>query len=166
MAIAGRGRQRLSQKAPVFSIANLSEQQILSYSGADVCELPPADTTLGALQWMVANNLVQQANYPYEGGQQTPCKGDVQKGPVPPLLAWGFVTEKSSDIAGGNLVGNGTYEEEVPQLGDRTNHAVQLVGWDDKRQAWRIKNSWETGWGDGGYGSNNVGYWTVYATPP
>ena len=33
----------------------------------------------------------------------------------------------------------------------RVNHAIQLVGWDDALQAWRLKNSWGTGWGDDGY---------------
>ena len=33
----------------------------------------------------------------------------------------------------------------------RCNHAIQLVGWDDSLQAWRMKNSWGTGWGENGY---------------
>lgn len=45
----------------------------------------------------------------------------------------------------------------------RTNHAVLLVGWDDTKGAFLIKNSWSTGWGDGGYGwirygTNNLGH--------
>jgi len=50
------------------------------------------------------------------------------------------------------------------------NHAVTLIGWDDAKKAWLIKNSWGTGWGgtcDHGdergymwihYGTNNIGY--------
>ncbi len=50
------------------------------------------------------------------------------------------------------------------------NHDVTLIGWDDSKGAWLIKNSWGTGWGntcgvgkDKGYmwiayGSNNIGY--------
>jgi hypothetical protein len=43
------------------------------------------------------------------------------------------------------------------------NHAVTLVGWDDSQQAWRIKNSWGTGWGESGYmwiayTANKIGY--------
>jgi hypothetical protein len=42
------------------------------------------------------------------------------------------------------------------------NHAITLIGWDDSRNAWLIKNSWGTGWGMSGYawvayGSNRVG---------
>lgn len=52
------------------------------------------------------------------------------------------------------------------------NHAVQLVGWDDTQcsgaGAWRMKNSWGTSWGEGGfmwikYGSQQVGYAANYS---
>ncbi len=32
-----------------------------------------------------------------------------------------------------------------------TNHAIQLVGWDDAKGAWLLKNSWGTGWGENGF---------------
>ncbi len=47
------------------------------------------------------------------------------------------------------------------------NHIVELVGWDDAKGAWRLKNSWGTGWGESGYmwiqyGCDNVGYGASY----
>jgi cathepsin L len=57
----------------------------------------------------------------------------------------------------------------------QVNHAVTLIGWDDDKQAWLIKNSWGTDWGESGgqssgggymwikYGSNNIGYAAAWA---
>jgi hypothetical protein len=47
------------------------------------------------------------------------------------------------------------------------NHGVALVGWDDAKGAWRIKNSWGTGWGEGGfawvdYDILRIGYGAAY----
>jgi C1A family cysteine protease len=56
---------------------------------------------------------------------------------------------------------------------DIVNHAITLVGWDDARGAWLIKNSWNTWWGESGYmwisyNCNNVGLGTawVQSAPP
>lgn len=43
------------------------------------------------------------------------------------------------------------------------NHGIVLVGWDDAKGAWILKNSWGSGWGEKGYmyikyGINQVGY--------
>jgi C1A family cysteine protease len=50
-----------------------------------------------------------------------------------------------------------------------TNHAIMLVGWDDADQAWILRNSWGTGWGEDGYmrisyTAANVACEAVYAT--
>jgi len=37
-----------------------------------------------------------------------------------------------------------------------SGHSVLIVGWDDARKAWIVKNSWGTDWGDDGYGY--IGY--------
>lgn len=31
-------------------------------------------------------------------------------------------------------------------------HAITIIGWDDTKQAWLVKNSWGPGWGVNGYG--------------
>jgi uncharacterized repeat protein (TIGR02543 family) len=35
-------------------------------------------------------------------------------------------------------------------------HAIEIVGWDDNQQAFHVKNSWGTGWGENGY------FWISY----
>ncbi len=47
------------------------------------------------------------------------------------------------------------------------NHVVLLIGWDDKKQAWLVKNSWGEDWGEKGfgwikYGSNNIGVFAAW----
>jgi len=61
-------------------------------------------------------------------------------------------------------------KDEVPSNGifscipvSPVNHAIVLVGWDDTKEAWILKNSWGEGWGEDGfmyikYGTSNVGY--------
>jgi cathepsin L len=56
----------------------------------------------------------------------------------------------------------GVFRERRRWDGKDTNHYVLLVGWDDARGAWKVKNSWGTQWGEKGfmwiaYGSNNLG---------
>jgi cathepsin L len=47
------------------------------------------------------------------------------------------------------------------------NHDLLLVGWDDKKEAWLVKNSWGEKWGEKGfawigYGSNNIGVFAAW----
>lgn len=61
--------------------------------------------------------------------------------------------------------GNGSINEVSPP--GKIDHAVTIVGWDDDKQSWLIKNSWGTGWGQQGfawvrYGANNVGMITAW----
>ena len=57
---------------------------------------------------------------------------------------------------------------------DWINHGIVIIGWDDSKGAWLIRNSWGTNWGETGgfgnergymwikYGSNNVGVATAW----
>jgi cathepsin L len=50
------------------------------------------------------------------------------------------------------------------------NHIITLVGWDDDKQAYLIRNSWGKGWGEKGYawveyGTNNVGKNAAWIVP-
>ncbi len=59
--------------------------------------------------------------------------------------------------------GGGVYDEKVPVTGPMdTNHAIVIVGWDDSKGAWLVRNSWSEQWGEDGYvwvqyGCANIG---------
>lgn len=74
-----------------------------------------------------------------------------------------------------NLYGGGVFNERqnwnVDASGNKRvkpgNHIVLIVGWDDQKEAWLIKNSYGTEWGEAGYGwvkyeSNNIGQFAAW----
>jgi cathepsin L len=55
----------------------------------------------------------------------------------------------------------GVFYEAAPA--HDSNHAVVLVGWDDAKGAWLLRNSWGTSWGETcGYGSERGYMWIAY----
>lgn len=74
-----------------------------------------------------------------------------------------------------NLYGGGVFNEQqnwnVDASGNKRlkpgSHIVLIVGWDDQKGAWLIKNSYGTEWGENGYGwvkygSNNIGQFAAW----
>ncbi len=59
---------------------------------------------------------------------------------------------------------SGVFDEFASVSGPNdVNHAITIVGWDDNKKAYLVKNSWGPNWGDKGYiwveyGCNNIGY--------
>lgn len=133
--------------------------------------------------------------YPHRAAISMPVNpdhtGDGPKGNEPApieeikraLLAHGPLHVKMHIPKGSKLgshVGKGVFTETVPLVYDdpatpvneRNNgaHLVNIVGWDDAKGAWEIKNSWGTGWGDQGfgwiaYGSDKIGMGAAWLEP-
>ncbi|OTF72132.1 hypothetical protein BLA29_014704, partial [Euroglyphus maynei] len=53
----------------------------------------------------------------------------------------------ADDLASMKNLKKGIYKNK--KCDKKTNHAVVIVGWDEK--SWIVKNSWGTGWGDKGF---------------
>jgi cathepsin L len=158
-----------------------SEQFMVSYSGAGNTgggDRAPANA------WLVANGTTSEATCPYNATMNTPTPA----GTATPYdaLAWGFV-DPANDIpsvqkikealcehgpveasvyADGNFIAyTGGIFDHVDGANNNTNHAILIVGWDDNKGSWIIKNSWGTGWGEScDYGSGRGFMYIKYGT--
>jgi hypothetical protein len=128
---------------------------------------------------LIDKGSAKESDYPYTARDGT-CRANVQR-PYK-ALAWGYVDPnrkvptvqalKKALCQYGPLTvavrvtsafqayTSGVFNESDP---GQVNHGVTLVGWDEGKDAWLIKNSWGTGWGQSGYmwiayGSNSIGY--------
>jgi len=170
---------------------NASEQDVLDCSGAGSC-----GGGWWAFNYLINKKVADEANYGY-----TAVKGACKSVARPyGAVTWGYVGTdhniptvaalKQALCTHGPLAvavnatsafqhyTGGVFNEHNTT---KINHGVTLIGWDDSKQAWLVKNSWGTGWGstcDYGtergyiwiaYGSNNIGYaaaWTKAAEKP
>lgn len=156
-----------------------SEQFVLNASLAGSCG---GGTTGEAFTVMMLQGVPKEKDVPYKASD-----GHISFNPFNPYraLMWGFagnpigpsVVELKAEllihgplttcIRSTNLFeaySGGVFNEHAAGA---TNHVVTLVGWNDSKQAWRIKNSWGTDWGEDGfgwvaYGSNSIGYGSTW----
>ena len=165
------------------SLIDSSEQDVLSCSGAGSCN---GGWWAKVYDWMISNGTATEGTYPYTATDSS-CLTSVSN--IYRAVAWGYVIPsggiptveqlKQALCEHGPLTVavyvsplfqayiNGVFNEHDTTHG--INHGVTLVGWDDQKKAWLIKNSWGAGWGDAGYmwiayDSNNIGLGAAWVT--
>jgi hypothetical protein len=139
------------------------------------------------LNWIKTGGLCKEVDCRYSSHR---CSGTSKR--IYKIQNWGFVTSqysipkdqqiKSALKQNGplaicvnatskfvNLRSHSTPFSE-PAASATVNHAVVLVGYDDNKGAWLIRNSWGTSWGNAGYawvkyGTNGIGYGATWISP-
>jgi cathepsin L len=101
-----------------------------------------------------------------------------------PVVSWIGVTDTFMAYTGNEVYKDPDYNNELkkpcpstgPPNGAVCGHFVTIVGWNDAKNAWLIKNSWGTSWGQTcgfgsekgymwiDYGSNQIGSWAMWET--
>ena len=155
-----------------------SEQFILANSGAGSCA---GGNRANANAYLVSTGTATEAVVPYTASNGPPNPGvatpydAVATGFVNPatenpgvaelkqaLCEYGPLSVSVNATPAFQAYVSGVFNENN---NTSTNHAVLLVGWDDSKGAWLIKNSWGTGWGEtGGYGAERGYMWIAYGS--
>ncbi len=159
---------------------DLSEQNLLTCSGGGTCNGGWYGTVF---KYLMKKSAVPESSAPYTG-RDGGCTG-LSSGNYK-IAAWGYVKKdmgipsvkemKEALCTYGPIAAtikataafqgyrSGIFDEHCTVSGPKDiNHAILIVGWDDAKQAWLVKNSWGTAWGEKGYvwveyGCNNIGY--------
>ena len=137
-----------------------------------------------AFEHLAREGSIKEKSLPYAGSQNS-CK--TSKGTTKPVKTWGFVSTAWASAGVDDIkkamcqYGPVTaavaadpaflaYKDGVfTDTGAGTvNHAITLIGWDDARGAWLLRNSWGPDWGMDGhmwikYGANDVGNSAAWA---
>lgn len=158
------------------STTDQSEQFVLANSGAGSCA---GGNRAAANAFLVSAGTAAESAIPYTGtngpanpGAATPydavATGFVDAGVENPSVAqlkqalcqYGPLSVSVNATPAFQAYTSGVFNEGA---NDTTNHAVLLIGWDDSKGAWLIKNSWGAGWGEtGGHGTERGYMWIAY----
>jgi len=168
---------------------DLSEQQLvdcapLFYKKTDNCDGNSADSVW---KYLRDHGQLLESEKMYQGRMIKPCSA--RKDDQFLSMEWGYVSSnyarpsvkeiKEAMVLHGPVTANvnatkyfkdykgGIFDEQDP---GETNHLIVLVGWDDAREAWLLRNSWGPHWGEDGYmwikyGSNAVGNYANWMEP-
>lgn len=177
-AFAAEGAYEGSYAIRNGTLEDTSEQDPLSCSGAGSCG---GGWWAGVFNWLISHGDATEASYPYTATDSV-CNTSI----AAPYraVAWAYVRPDASipsvtetkqalcdhgPLAVAVLAtalfqaytGPSVFNEHDTTHG--INHGITLIGWNDSKHAWLIKNSWGTGWGMAGYmwidyNSNNIAY--------
>ena len=136
-----------------------------------------------AFDFLMATGTCDETACPYRG-----CAANDNAVPVSKLASWAYIGDnmtapadgliKQALLAHGPLavaVAAGSNWDSYPggnaviTGGSVVNHEVVIVGWDDSKSAWLVRNSWGTAWGNGGYcwvryGAGQIGSGAAFAS--
>ncbi len=88
-----------------------------------------------------------------------------------PVVSWVGVNDSFISYTGGTYTQDDDYAAQQkkpcpssgPPNGAVCGHFVTIIGWNDAKHAWLVKNSWGTNWGSaGGFGSERGFMWIDY----
>lgn len=174
-----------------YSPFNTSEQFLVSNGKAGDCD---GGYLVYGIKFLQSFGAMGEDTYPDIGTKGTPVADLTTLKPLhKPILTYGFIDPNGSVPKTENLkkalvtygplavtmtsteafklYTEGVFDEN--SNGER-NHAVIIIGWDDSKQAWIVRNSWGSDWGTtAGYGtergyaymkyfSNSIGYGAMW----
>jgi hypothetical protein len=185
-AFASLGSFETSQRLVNDVAVDLSEQRILDCAfmkGKDAGSCAGGWYT-DVFDWLTTSGTVPHEYIDPYVAQERTCSAQATS-PFK-AKAWGWVSPYQSDPSAAEIkeaickygpvattvnatktfvaYTGGVFDERDPGI---INHAVVLVGWDDQRGAWLMRNSWGTNWGEAGYmwikyGANSVGRYSAW----
>ena len=115
-------------------VARLDE---FPYLDDECVKLPSAQIRVSA-----ARNMIKDWRT-IKYGQIETVKGELYRGH--PVIVGMAIPDSFSEVRGASIFSDSTSSTSG-------GHAMTIVGYDDKRGAFKLLNSWGKSWGDGGYG--------------
>jgi len=166
-------------------VINASEQHPLDCSGGGDCD---GGFSYKVYDWMIDNtkNLKTESSYTYQNAKK-PCPSSATNtvyyakswkvlradGDISKICDAATIKQAIMDYGAVNasLVADSDWFDYTEGVLDgmnstpnspSSNHAILIIGWDDSKQAFLVKNSWGTDWGLDGfcwvkYGNYNIG---------